>query len=242
MFSMTGYGYAKRYSKKYGNFEVEIISLNSRVIEISLSGNRDVIGLEREIRNMIRKYFKRGKFKIKFYFPPPEDYEVDERKIKKILKSIKKFSKGKINVYFDNVDVLKEIFLKRENLKEKKRIFLKCLENAIKKLLKFREIEGNNLKKAIIKEANKLKILINNLNDEKCKEEKIRLLSHLESIFKTINSKKDGCGKKIDFLGQEILREGNTISQKSESIENINIAIEIKISAENIREIARNLE
>ncbi|MEO0283230.1 MAG: DUF1732 domain-containing protein, partial [candidate division WOR-3 bacterium] len=104
-----------------------------------------------------------------------------------------------------------------------------------------RKEEGENLKKALLEEVKKLENLLNNLNDEKCKEEKIRILSHVESIIKTINSK-GSWGKKIDFLGQEILREGNTISQKSENLENINIAIEIKLCAENIREIARNIE
>ncbi|MEO0233035.1 MAG: DUF1732 domain-containing protein [candidate division WOR-3 bacterium] len=241
MLSMTGYGYARRYTK-YGNFEVEIISLNSREVEITLSGNRDIIGLEREIRKIIKKYLKRGKIKIKFYFPPPEDYVVDERKLKRLIDSIKKFEKReKLNIYFDNADILREIFIKKENLEKKKKIFLKILEIAVKRLLKFRKEEGENLKKALLEEVKKLENLLNNLNDEKCKEEKIRILSHVESIIKTINSK-GSWGKKIDFLGQEILREGNTISQKSENLENINIAIEIKLCAENIREIARNIE
>lgn len=241
MLSMTGYGYARK-STKYGNFEVEIISLNSRELEITLSGNRDIIGLEREIRKIIRKYLKRGKIKIKFYFPPPEDYIVDEKKLKKLINNIKKFEKKeKLNIYFDNADVLKEIFIKKENIERKRRIFLNILEKATKKLLKFRKEEGENLKKALLEEVKKLKDLLKNFNDEKCKEEKIRIFSHIDSILKTINSK-EGCGKKIDFLGQEILREGNTISQKSDNLNNINIAIEIKLCAENIREIARNIE
>ncbi len=242
MLSMTGYGYAKRYTKKYGNFEVEIISLNSKELEITLSGNRDIIGLEREMRKILRKYLKRGKVKIKFYFPPPEDYIADEKKLKRLIHSIKRFEKSeKLNIYFDNADILREIFIKKENLEKKKRIFLNTLEIAIKKLLKFRKEEGENLKKALLEEVKKLDNLLKNLDDEKCKEEKVRILSHIDSIFKTINSKGE-CGKKIDFLGQEILREGNTISQKSENLNNINIAIEIKLCAENIREISKNIE
>lgn len=242
MLSMTGYGYAKKYTKRYGNFEVEIISLNSRELEITLSGNRDIIGLEREIRKIIKKYLKKGKIKIKFYFPPPEDYIVDEKKLKRLINSIKKFKKKeKLNIYFDNADVLKEIFIKKENLEKKKKIFLNILEKATKKLLKFRKEEGENLKKALLEEVKKLEYLLKNFNDERCKEEKIRILSHIDSILNTINSK-GVCGKKIDFLGQEILREGNTISQKSDNLNNINIAVEIKLCAENIREIARNIE
>lgn len=243
MLSMTGYGYAITRTRKYGNFEIEVVSLNSKNLEITISGNREVLGLEKEIREVIRKYLRKGKVKIKYYFPPPEDYEINDKKLKKLIDRIKKFSKSsKINIYLENADVIKEIFIKKENLKEKREIFLKTLEKAIKNLLAFRKREGENLKRGIIKEIKKLKNLIAQIDEEKCIEEKIRLFSHLKSIQKIINRKKEATGKELDFLGQEILREGNTVSQKTESLKGIEIALKIKVCAETIREISRNIE
>ncbi len=243
MFSMTGYGYAKKKSRKYGDFEVEVISLNSKNLEISLTGNRDVLGLEKEIRKVVRKYIKKGKVKIKFYFPAPEDYHTDEKKLKKIINSFKKFTKDKkINIYFDNADVLREIIIKKENLSAKKKIFIELLEKAIKNLMNFRKREGENLKRAVMKEVRRLKSLTHYIDERKCKEEKIRLLSHLKAIQKNIHRVPGSCGKELDFLGQEILREGNTISQKAETLSGVKVALGIKICAEAIREISRNIE
>lgn len=243
MLSMTGYGYAIKETEKYGNFEIEVISLNSKNLEITLSGNRDVLGLEKEIRKVVKKYIKKGKIKIKFYFPPPEDYKIDEKKLKKLIDKIKRFSKSsKINIYIDNADVLREIFVKRENIEEKKKIFINTLEKAIKNLLVFRKREGENLKRGIKKELKKLKKLTHQIDEEKCMEEKIKLLSHIKAIQQIINRKKGPWGKELDFLGQEILREGNTISQKTESLRGVNIALQIKVCAEAIREVSRNIE
>lgn len=243
MFSMTGYGYAKKETRRYGNFEIEVISLNSKNLEISLTGNRDILGLEKEIRKVVRKYLKKGKVKIKFYFPPPEDYHIDEKKLKRIIHSFRKFTKdNKINIYFDNADVIKEIVIKRENLRAKKKIFIELLEKAIRNLLNFRKREGENLKKAVMTEVKRLKSLTQRIDEEKCKEEKIRLLSHLKAIHRIVHHTTNPCGKELDFLGQEILREGNTISQKAETLQGVRVALGIKICAEAIREISRNIE
>jgi uncharacterized protein YicC (UPF0701 family) len=240
---MTGYGYAKKETRRYGSFEIEVISLNSKTLEISLTGNRDILGLEKEIRKLVRKYLKKGKVKIKFYFPPPEDYHIDEKKIGRLIHSFKKFTKDKkINIYFDNADVIREIIIKREEQTEKKKIFIKLLEKAIKNLLNFRKREGKNLKKAVMKEVKKLKSLTRHIDEEKCKEEKIRLLSHLKAIQRIIHHPTGPCGKELDFLGQEILREGNTISQKAETLQGVKVALAIKVCAEAIREISRNIE
>ena len=49
-------------------------------------------------------------------------------------------------------------------------------------------------------------------------------------------------GKRLDFLVQELLREANTFGSKSAAIELTNIAVEMKVAIEQLREQVQNLE
>jgi uncharacterized protein (TIGR00255 family) len=49
-------------------------------------------------------------------------------------------------------------------------------------------------------------------------------------------------GKKLDFLLQELLREFNTISSKSNSAEVRNLVVEAKTELEKLREQIQNIE
>ena len=73
--------------------------------------------------------------------------------------------------------------------------------------------------------------------DEEIQRSKV----HLNEMKKTI--KKGGvCGKKLDFLAQELNRETNTLSSKSSDLSITEIAIEIKTLLEQIREQIQNIE
>lgn len=71
-------------------------------------------------------------------------------------------------------------------------------------------------------------------------EEIVRLKSHIENL--KISSKEIPCGKKIDFICQEMNREINTIGSKSPIIEISQLVVNMKNSLEQIREQARNVE
>jgi len=49
-------------------------------------------------------------------------------------------------------------------------------------------------------------------------------------------------GKKLDFLAQEITREANTASSKSQDIEIIKESLAIKNQMESIRQHVQNIE
>lgn len=72
-------------------------------------------------------------------------------------------------------------------------------------------------------------------------EELSRLKSHFEQ-FKINLMSDNAVGKKLDFISQEILREINTISSKSNNIEIRNIIIEMKTIIEKIKEQVQNVE
>ena len=73
-------------------------------------------------------------------------------------------------------------------------------------------------------------------------EEIVRLKSHIGQFRNILNGKINGDSKKLDFIGQEMNRETNTIASKSTDYLIIENTIEIKGEIENIREQLRNLE
>ena len=53
---------------------------------------------------------------------------------------------------------------------------------------------------------------------------------------------KEGIGRKLDFMAQEMNREANTILSKSSDLIISNIAIDLKTEIEKIREQVQNVE
>ncbi|MDR0453470.1 MAG: YicC family protein [Deferribacteraceae bacterium] len=72
------------------------------------------------------------------------------------------------------------------------------------------------------------------------KEELARLYSHQQQ-FRKIMDTEFPCGKKLDFLCQEMYREWNTVAAKSPKIEIINIVVEAKTMVDSIREQIQNV-
>lgn len=72
-------------------------------------------------------------------------------------------------------------------------------------------------------------------------EELIRLQSHLRQLADLLSGE-GACGRKLDFLLQEINREVNTIGSKANYLEISQLVIEAKSELEKIREQVQNLE
>lgn len=71
-------------------------------------------------------------------------------------------------------------------------------------------------------------------------EEVARLRSHIAQ-FTSIMQTEGQCGKKLDFLCQELNRECNTIGSKSSKIELINAVVEAKSDVDRLREQVQNI-
>lgn len=72
-------------------------------------------------------------------------------------------------------------------------------------------------------------------------EEIVRLRSHLEQ-FATVAAVEENCGRKLEFLIQELLREANTIGSKANDAGLARHVVEIKTAIERIREMIQNVE
>ena len=72
-------------------------------------------------------------------------------------------------------------------------------------------------------------------------EEVARLKSHLDEIERLLKAGGE-VGKRLDFLIQELQREANTLGSKSSALELTNIAVEMKVAVEQLREQVQNIE
>ena len=73
-------------------------------------------------------------------------------------------------------------------------------------------------------------------------EELVRLRGHLEQAAAILSRPEGPVGKSLDFLMQEMNREANTVSSKSESLAICREALRIRSLVEAIREQVQNLE
>jgi len=72
-------------------------------------------------------------------------------------------------------------------------------------------------------------------------EELDRLQTHLDEVGRTINNEQVA-GRRLDFLMQELNREANTLSSKSDSVDLTQSAVEMKVLIEQMREQVQNIE
>ena len=72
-------------------------------------------------------------------------------------------------------------------------------------------------------------------------EETVRLRSHVNEFRNAMDSN-EPCGKKLDFIVQEMNREANTIGSKASDLEVAKIVVDLKSEIEKIREQIQNIE
>ena len=72
-------------------------------------------------------------------------------------------------------------------------------------------------------------------------EEITRLKSHL-SQHSTLLAAETSAGRKLDFLGQEMFRELNTIGSKANDVRISHLIVDMKAAIEKMREIIQNIE
>jgi uncharacterized protein (TIGR00255 family) len=72
-------------------------------------------------------------------------------------------------------------------------------------------------------------------------EEIDRLRGHVTEVRKTFDGP-EAAGRRLDFLMQELNREANTLSSKSQDIETTRAAVDMKVLIEQMREQVQNIE
>ena len=72
-------------------------------------------------------------------------------------------------------------------------------------------------------------------------EELDRLCGHIDEIRRA-TAGTEPAGRRLDFLMQELNREANTLSSKSQDLETTRAAVEMKVIIEQMREQVQNVE
>ncbi len=108
------------------------------------------------------------------------------------------------------------------------------LREKIQDLLEDKQVDENRLAMAVTIFADKVCV----------DEELTRLRSHIEATRQTLETgdDKDGIGRKLDFLAQEMNREANTILSKSTDLKISDRGIALKTDIEKVREQIQNIE
>jgi uncharacterized protein (TIGR00255 family) len=72
-------------------------------------------------------------------------------------------------------------------------------------------------------------------------EELDRLVGHIEETRRVMGGT-EPAGRRLDFLMQELNREANTLSSKSQDLETTRLAVDMKVTIEQMREQVQNVE
>ncbi|MGB8327656.1 MAG: DUF1732 domain-containing protein, partial [Steroidobacteraceae bacterium] len=72
-------------------------------------------------------------------------------------------------------------------------------------------------------------------------EELDRLVGHIEET-RRVTAGTEPAGRRLDFLMQELNREANTLSSKSQDLETTRLAVDMKVTIEQMREQVQNVE
>lgn len=156
--SMTGFGGGKAQNKSI-SVEVEVKSINSRYLDISLKLPQNFFGLDYELRELIKTRINRGKIivsiQIKFKKLDGNSFSVDENKLKVLLnliKEIKKKSKITEEIKLEHVLENKDFFLSEESVitEENVNTIKKALISALDNLAKMKKNEGKELEKDLL--------------------------------------------------------------------------------------------
>ncbi|MEA2030225.1 MAG: YicC/YloC family endoribonuclease [candidate division Zixibacteria bacterium] len=151
MNSMTGFG-KSQVTTKYGTFTVEISSVNSRFLEVSVHISRQFSALEHRVRELIKNHLNRGKVSVFAGFSesensPSKSY-INEKAIAKInrhLQSIQKDLNLAGDITISDLLMFPDVTTTWNNVIDEDEIWPtveKGISKAIKGLLQMRRKEG----------------------------------------------------------------------------------------------------
>ncbi|MDR3609541.1 MAG: YicC family protein [Ignavibacteriaceae bacterium] len=159
LMSMTGYGKGSAGNSKL-SAEVEVKSVNSRYLDISLKLPSSLSNKEYELRELIKSKVKRGKLAVFVQIKTGEVSEgettIDKDKLKgfiSLIKEIKKSAKLTDKIKLENLISNRDLFLS-ENTKFTEIEFvhvIKALNDALDQLIVMKKNEGKELAKDLRK-------------------------------------------------------------------------------------------
>ena len=292
--SMTGFSSLTRENET-ARVNVTVKSVNHRFLDIQIRGTHVVQEQEREIRELVRSGFSRGRIELSVHFEykdkPPFRVELNERLIRSLIEVAGetvndeavtgKWTVGELLRFPQTVNVIEEA---RDELvrQDGNALLIGAVAEAFREMDKMREKEGEFLSKDLGERIDVLKELMVRIETDAQEgqeslrerlmsrigqiasdvavepalvsqevvrfaarsdihEELARLDGHVEHWDK-LSRAKESCGRKLDFLLQEMNREVNTVGSKSDGTKVPALIVEAKAELERLREQVQNVE
>jgi len=168
---MTGYGNAEIESKGI-HYSVEIRSLNSKFLEVSVKLPKNHSTKENDFREIVKNKISRGKISLSASIQKKNNVElpieINKDAVKflnNLLKTLRKSTGLKEKIKLDHYLKFSEIFqYKEEELSEEEfGNLISCAETAIQSLMEMKLKEGGELEKDIISRLSQISEYINQI-------------------------------------------------------------------------------
>jgi len=260
MRSMTAYASFTK-NKSSHTVQVTLRSLNYKYLDICThSFSPEDILLEEVVKREIKKKIYRGKVEVFIFSAQPQGKEIyiDKKAVNSYVSQIKilaKKYKVKDDINMSDILNLPQVVSWQKNSKTDQPFVLSAVRQALDRLIRFKEKEGQAIKKEILRNLRDMQRNLSEIKDKTSKisrmenekediaEEVALCAFYINKLKKKINDKKvEPKGRAMDFLTQEILRELNAASSKTKKRIPALLIVEAKNYLERIREQAQNIE
>lgn len=151
--SMTGFG-RSNLQENLREYQVEIKSVNHKYIDINIRMPRNISFLEDDIRKIIASKIKRGKIDVFITFDNYSDegksIKINKEIAKVYIESLKELAKEEniaSNIEVTEITKLPDVLIIKNNEDEEKlkAEIVKVVDDAVDKLIKMRETEGEKM-------------------------------------------------------------------------------------------------
>ena len=252
--SMTGFGRCE-VQKENRKFTVELKSVNHRYLDVNIRMPKKLNFFETSIRTLLKSYASRGKVDIFITYEDASQSQVSVRyhagiagEYLKYLQQMETEFGLENDIRVSSLARFPEVFTMEEQAEDEDKLWnglKEALEGAFRQFVEYRaklEAKVKELLEDVQIDESRIAAEVILFADKICTDEEVvRLKSHIQHMRSTLEEK-EGIGRKLDFIAQEMNREANTILSKANDLEVSNLAIELKTEIEKIREQIQNIE
>jgi|LGVF01.2.fsa_nt_gb uncharacterized protein (TIGR00255 family) len=170
--SMTGFGKGEHTNENI-KFSVEIKTINNRYNDINIRTPKYIRSFEDKIRRIIKKRISRGRVDVSVTYEMLKESDVEvkanipvailyKKALEELIEVLELKELPSLDTYLKLPDIL-ETRKSEEDEDETWIVLEEAIENSIKELIDMRNIEGEELKNDIVKQAHRIDVLIDEI-------------------------------------------------------------------------------
>src|SRR5580704_17344624 len=267
--SMTGFA-RRETSGSWGTLVCELRSVNHRFLEVGFRLPDELRATEGELRARLTKQLRRGKVDCSISYRRPQGtagaLDIDAAGLERVLAAVHVVNRAlPLPATLNALDVLRWPGVLRDEASggdELQQAAQGLFGQTLEELVATRAREGVRLRELLGERCTSLETLVAGvrarlpevqarmrarLNERLAEitaspdEELERLTGHMEEVRRVLAGT-EAAGRRLDFLMQELNREANTLSSKSQDLETTRAAVDTKVLIEQLREQVQNIE